>query len=304
MINGTISEIEDRVIVMGIGSVGNKTVSRLTDMGVEGACTIAVNNDPVNLYQINADQKILIKRKASVKSGIDLDNFIDELIAERDDELKLVDAIRYPGLFFVTFELGHLDETGFASVISELAMRIGAVTIAVVTLPFNGECENINVDDELDKLESIMDTVILVPSDELIESLKNLSVNVDEFLAVVIKGVSEVITKVGIFNHNSGDIGLLTRGSSRAMVGMGESDSNVNIIGSAYNALNSPLFDMDILNAKKALVIILGDMDLSDCQEIIEFIVDELDPDLKLLFDYQAQLDLKNIIRTIIILWK
>jgi cell division protein FtsZ len=93
------------------------------------------------------------------------------------------------------------------------------------------------------------------------------------------------------------------KGSGMAMIGMGESDSGDRAIESVHEALNSPLLDLDISNAKGALINISGssDLTLNEAEKVVQIVADELDPDANIIWGTQIQEELQNTIRTTIV---
>ena len=93
------------------------------------------------------------------------------------------------------------------------------------------------------------------------------------------------------------------KGSGMAMIGMGESDSGDRAIESVHEALNSPLLDLDISNAKGALINISGssDLTLNEAEKVVQNVADELDPDANIIWGTQIQEELQNTIRTTIV---
>ncbi len=310
------SELEDiiqrsraKIFVIGTGGAGNNTVSRLTEIGIEGAGTISVNTDAQDLFYSNANQKILIGRDTCGGLGAGGEPEIGEESAEESEAMikeKLDDA----DMVFVTCGLGGGTGTGSAPVISKLAKKIGALTIAVATMPFSAEGlrRRENAEKGLEKLQSAADTVIVIPNDKLLEVAPNLPINkafmvADELLGRAVKGITELITKPGLVSLDFADIRSIMKGSGMAMIGMGESDSGDRAIESVHEALNSPLLDLDISNAKGALINISGssDLTLQEAEKVVQIVADELDPDANIIWGTQIQEDLDNTIRTTIV---
>ncbi|HEY0196105.1 MAG TPA: cell division protein FtsZ, partial [Methanobacterium sp.] len=249
-----------KIFVIGTGGAGNNTVSRLTEIGIEGAGTISVNTDAQDLFYSNANQKILIGRDTCGGLGAGGEPEIGEESAEESEEL-IKEKLDGADMVFVTCGLGGGTGTGSAPVISKLAKKIGALTIAVATMPFSAEGlrRRENAEKGLEKLQSAADTVIVIPNDKLLEVAPNLPINkafmvADELLGRAVKGITELITKPGLVSLDFADIRSIMKGSGMAMIGMGESDSGDRAIESVHEALNSPLLDLDTSNAKGALI--------------------------------------------------
>jgi cell division protein FtsZ len=148
----------------------------------------------------------------------------------------------------------------------------------------------------------------VIPNDKLLEVAPNLPINkafmvADELLGRAVKGITELITKPGLVSLDFADIRSIMKGSGMAMIGMGESDSGDRAIESVHEALNSPLLDLDISNAKGALINISGssDLTLNEAEKVVQIVADELDPDANIIWGTQIQEDLQNTIRTTIV---
>lgn len=298
-----------KIFVVGTGGAGNNTVSRLAEIGVKGAGTLSVNTDAQDLFYSKSDHKLLIGRSTCGGLGAGGMPDIGEESAEESEE-QLKDKLEGADMVFVTCGLGGGTGTGSAPVISKLAKKIGALTIAVATMPFSAEGlrRRENAEKGLEKLQSAADTVIVIPNDKLLEVAPNLPINkafmvADELLGRAVKGITELITKPGLVSLDFADIRSIMMGSGMAMIGMGESDSGDRAIESVHEALNSPLLDLDISNAKGALINISGSSDLTlhEAEKVVQIVADELDPDANIIWGTQIQEDLENVIRTTIV---
>ncbi len=290
-----IEQSKAKILVVGTGGAGNNTVSRLMEIGIEGADTISVNTDAQDLFYSNSHQKILIGKGTCGGLGAGGIPEIGEQSAEESEE-QIKERIDGADMVFVTCGLGGGTGTGSAPVIANLAKKIGALTIAVATMPFSAEGlrRRENAEKGLDKLQESADTVIVIPNDKLLEVAPNLPINkafmvTDELLGRAVKGITELITKPGLVALDFADIRSIMKESGMAMIGMGESESGDRAIESVHEALNSPLLDLDISNAKGALINISGSSDLTlhEAEKIVQIVADELDPDANIIWGTQ-----------------
>ncbi|MEG3224787.1 MAG: cell division protein FtsZ [Methanobacteriales archaeon Met13] len=304
-----INRSRANIFVVGAGGAGNNTVSRLTEIGIKGAKTISLNTDAQDLFYSTANHKILIGRDTCGGLGAGGIPDVGEESAEESEE-AIKTKLEGADMVFVTCGLGGGTGTGSAPVISKLAKKIGALTIAVATMPFSAEGlrRRENAESGLEKLQSAADTVIVIPNDKLLEVAPNMPINkafmvADELLGRAVKGITELITKPGLVSLDFADIRSIMKGSGMAMIGMGESDSGDRAIESVHEALNSPLLDLDISNAQGALVNITGssDLTLNEAEKVVQIVADELDPDANIIWGTQIQEDLQNTIRTTIV---
>jgi len=304
-----IEESRAKIYVVGTGGAGNNTISRLNEMGIDDVETVTVNTDAQDLFYSQSTKKILIGKKTCGGLGAGGEPDIGEECAEESED-DIRDEFEGADLVFVTCGLGGGTGTGSAPIISKLAKKEGALTVAVATLPFSAEGirRRENAEKGLEKLKATADTVIIIPNDKLLEVAPNLPLNKafmvsDEILGRAVKGITELITKKALVNLDFADIRSIMQGSGMAMIGMGESESADRAIESVQEALNSPLLDLDISDAKGALINISGssDLTLDESEKIVQIVADQLDPEATIIWGAQIDEDLQNTIRTTIV---
>ena len=306
---GIMKGVKTNIYVVGAGGAGNNTISRLNEMGIEGATTIAVNTDAQDLFYSQSAKKILLGRQTSKGLGAGGEPSVGEECAEEsEDEIR--DELEGADMVFVTCGLGGGTGTGSAPIIAKIAKKLGALTVAVATLRFSAEGikRRENAEQGLEKLHEAADTVIIIPNDKLLEVAPNLPLNKafmvsDEILGRAVKGITELITKKGLVSLDFADIRSIMSGSGMAMIGMGESDSGDRALESVHEALSSPLLDIDISNATGALVNISGSSDLTlhEAEKIVQVVADKLDPEANIIWGTQIDESLQNVVRTTVV---
>ena len=304
-----INEAKTSIFVVGAGGAGNNTITRLNEIGIEGATTIAVNTDAQDLFYSQSSKKILLGRQTSKGLGAGGEPAIGEECAEEsEDEIR--DELDGADMVFVTCGLGGGTGTGSAPIISKIAKKLGALTVAVATMPFSAEGikRRQNAESGLEKLQEFSDTVIIIPNDKLLDVAPNLPLNKafmvsDEILGRAVKGITELITKKGLVSLDFADIKSIMGGSGMAMIGMGESESGDRALESVHEALSSPLLDIDISNARGALVNITGSSDLTlhEAEKIVQVVADKLDPEANIIWGTQIDETLQNNVRTTVV---
>lgn len=304
-----IKQSRAKITVVGTGGAGNNTISRLNEIGIEGARTITVNTDAQDLFYSRADKKLLLGRQICGGLGAGGEPAVGEECAEESEE-DIREELEGSDMVFVTCGLGGGTGTGSAPIISKISKKAGALTVAVATMPFSAEGvkRRENAEIGLEKLQEASDTVIVIPNDKLLEVAPNLPLNKafmvsDEILGRAVKGITELITKTGLVSLDFADIRSIMKGSGMAMIGMGESESGDRAIESVHEALSSPLLDIDISNAKGALINISGssDLTLQESEKIVQIVADKLDPEANIIWGAQIDESLHNIIRTTIV---
>ncbi|MDY6768519.1 MAG: cell division protein FtsZ [Candidatus Nanohaloarchaea archaeon] len=304
--------IEDRkadIQVVGTGGAGNNTISRLMQVGITGAETVAVNTDAQDLLYADADEKILIGKQLTNGLGAGADPSIGEESANEDKD-KLKGALSDSDMVFITCGLGGGTGTGSAPVIAEVAKKQGALTVGIVTLPFEmeGRQREENARKGLERLESTVDTLIVIPNDKLLEIVPDVSLNTafkiaDEILVNAVKGVTELVTKPGLVNLDFADIRAVMGEGGIAMIGMGQSDTESRAREAVQKALTNPLLDVDIDGGNGALINVSGgsDLSLNEAQEVVTAVSEQLDESAKVIWGAQVLEELGSSLRSMII---
>ena len=295
--------------VVGAGGGGNNTINRMSEVGIVGVETIAVNTDAQDLLYTTADKKILLGKEITRGLGAGSIPKIGE-DAARESEHEVKQALQGADMVFITCGLGGGTGTGSAPVVAEIAKKQGALTVAVVTLPFmmEGQRRYENAVIGLEKLEKSVDTLIVIPNDKLLELVPDLPLHTafkvaDEILTNSVKGIAELVTKAGLVNLDFADIRAVMGNGGVALIGVGESDSDNRAIESVEKAVQNPLLDVDISGANGALINVVGgsDMTLNEARKVVETVSVKLDEDARMIWGAQISEDLEGSIRTLII---
>lgn len=305
-----LREAQARIVAIGCGGAGGNTISRMMEVGIQGADTIALNTDAQDLLYTTADRKILIGR--DVTGGLGAGNDPDKgEAAAREDEGLLKDHVHGADMVFVTCGLGGGTGTGSSPIVAEVAKRLDALTVGVVTLPFGveGRRRSQNAERGLKKLREVADTVIVIPNDKLLDVAPELPIPAafkvaDQLLMDSIKGITELITRPGLINLDFADVRTVLQDGGIAMIGIGESDTKNRATEAVGEALNSPLLDVDITGASGALVNVTGspDMSLEEAESIVGQVSQALDPEAQVSWGAQVSDDLKKAVRVMVIL--
>jgi len=304
-----LSKQKAKIKVIGSGGGGNNTINRLTEVGITGAETIAMNTDAQDLLYTNADAKILLGREITHGLGAGSIPQIGEEAA-RESEHEIKQKMQGADMIFITCGLGGGTGTGSAPVIAEVAKKCGCLTVAIVTLPFemegNRRYENAVIG--LEKLEHLVDTLIVIPNDKLLELAPDLPLQTafkvaDEILTNAVKGIAELVTKAGLVNLDFADIRAVMGKGGVAMIGIGESDTEQRSIEAVEKAISNPLLDVDITGANGALINVAGgpDMTLDEAKKVVETVSERLDEDANIIWGASISEDLGKTIRTMLI---
>ena len=261
-----VSVKKAKIMVVGVGGAGSNSVTRLMEMGISGAQTIALNTDAKALAVTKAHKRILIGRELTKGLGCGGFPEIGRKAAEESrNEIK--ESLEGADLVFVLAGLGKGTGTGASPIVCELAKSMGAIVLAVVTMPFKVEGARVQkAEDGLMNLRQVCDTVIVIENDKLLKYAGNLSIQqafavADELIASMVKGITETITLPSLVNLDYADVKALMHSGNVAAIGVAESSSSDRARDAIMKALQNPLLEVDYSGATGALIHITGGPD-------------------------------------------
>ncbi|MDD1713078.1 MAG: cell division protein FtsZ [Methanoregulaceae archaeon] len=304
-----LKELKTEISVIGCGGSGSNTITRMMEEGIHGAKLIAINTDAQHLARTSADYRILIGRQRTRGLGAgSIPQIGEEAALENEQDIKR--AVSGCDMVFITVGLGGGTGTGCAPIVAKAAHEEGALTIAIVTLPFTAEgaIRMENAEAGLERLRDVSDTVIVVPNDRLLEVVPKLPLYAafkvaDEVLMRAVKGITELITMPGLVNLDFADVRTVMERGGVAMIGMGESDSEDKAGDSVKKAIRSPLLDVDISGATAALVNVIGgpDMTMEEAEGVVQEVYNRVDPNARIIWGAQIDPGMQNRMRTMLV---
>ncbi|MFA4860417.1 cell division protein FtsZ [Methanoregula sp.] len=304
-----LAELKTEIAVIGCGGGGSNTISRMMEEGIHGAKLIAINTDAQHLIRTRADQRILVGRQRTRGLGAgSIPQIGEEAALENEQEIRAI--VSGCDMVFITVGLGGGTGTGVAPVVAKAAREEGALTIAIVTLPFGAEgaIRMENAEAGLERLRDVADTVIVVPNDKLLEVVPKLPLSAafkvaDEVLMRAVKGITELITMPGLVNLDFADVRTVMERGGVAMIGMGESDSEDKAADSVKKAIRSPLLDVDISGATAALVNVVGgpDMTMEEAEGVVQEVYARVDENARIIWGAQVDPSMQNKMRTLLV---
>jgi len=261
--------------------------------GVDGVEFIAMNTDAQSLAITESPVRIQLGEKLVRGLGAGGDHHVGQKAAEENrDEIK--EVLTGADMIFVTAGMGGGTGTGSAPVVAEIAKQSGALTIAVVTKPFNFEgTHRMKVAEEgIQNLIPIVDTLIIIPNDRLftlcdqktgVDSAFRLA---DEVLCNGVQAIAAVITTPGLINLDFADVRAIMKDAGPAWMSIGRGSGQNRAVDAAKNALASPLLDVSITGARGVLFNVIGsdNLTLFEVNEAAEVIKQAVDPDANIIF--------------------
>jgi cell division protein FtsZ len=298
-----------KIKVVGCGGGGNNTINRMTEVGISGAETLAINTDAQDLLYTSADKKILIGKDLTKGLGAGSIPKVGE-DAAREQEHEIKNVLQGADMVFITCGLGGGTGTGSAPIVAEIAKKMGILTVGVVTMPFEmeGNRRYENALHGLERLEKQVDTLIVIPNDKLLELAPDLPLHTafkvaDEILTNAVKGIAELVTKAGLVNLDFADIRAVMGNGGGALIGVGEADTENRAGEAGEKAINNPLLHVDIGGANGAPINVAGgaDMTLEEARRVVETVSVRLDEDARIIWGAQISEDLAGTIRVMLI---
>ena len=214
--------------VVGIGGGGVNAVNRMIEVGLKGVEFIAVNTDAQALLMSDADVKLDIGRELTRGLGAGANPEVGAKAAE-DHREEIEEVIKGADMVFVTAGEGGGTGTGGAPVVAQIARKLGALTIGVVTRPFTfeGKRRGKQAEDGIQALRNECDTLIVIPNDRLLQlgdvgvSLMDAFRSADEVLLSGVQGITNLITTPGLINLDFADVKSVMSGAGSALMGIG-----------------------------------------------------------------------------------
>jgi cell division protein FtsZ len=296
--------------VVGVGGGGSNAVNRMVDAGLKGVEFVAVNTDAQALLMCDADVKLHIGAQATRGLGAGANPEVGSAAAtESRDEIK--EALKGADMVFVTAGEGGGTGTGGAPVIADIARELGALTVGVVTRPFNfeGRKRAEQAQKGISDLREKVDTLIIIPNDRLLQVVgKETSVMeafrmADDVLRQGVQGITDLITIPGLVNLDFADVRTVMRDAGSALMGIGEAEGDNRAAEAARAAISSPLLEASVEGATGILLNITGgaDIGLFEVNEAAEVVTGAADQNANVIFGAVIDDNLAGKVRVTVI---
>ncbi len=283
-----------KIKVVGVGGGGGNAInSMIKEGGIEGVEFVAVNTDAQALLHNKADIKVQIGDQLTKGLGSGGNPEVGRQAAEESRE-KLKDEFGNADMIFITCGEGGGTGTGASPIVAEVARESGALTVAVVTKPFDfeGAPRKATAAEGIDLLKDNVDTLIVIPNQRVLQVIdKKTSIldafkKIDSVLYQGVKGIAELITLPGLINVDFADVRSIMKNAGNAIMGMGIGSGEKRAITAIRQAISSPLLDTSIDGAKGILLNIVGgeDLSMSEIDEAATMISKAVDPDANIIF--------------------
>ena len=298
--------------VMGVGGGGSNAVNYMYKQGIKGVDFIVCNTDSQALEESPVPNKIQLGVNLTEGLGAGANPEIGKLAAlESYEELKNLLETQTK-MLFITAGMGGGTGTGAAPIIAEMAKEFDILTVGIVTIPFNFEGKNreLQAIKGLEKLKRSVDSLIIINNNKLREVYGNLGFKegfskADEVLATAAKGVAQVITHHYTQNIDLKDAKTVLSNSGTAIMGSSTASGSNRANEAVIKALDSPLLnDNKIEGSKNVLLLIISGSDeitIDEIGEINEHIQNETGNSANIIMGVGEDLDLGNNISVTVI---
>jgi len=279
--------------VVGVGGAGVNALNRMIDSDLRGVEFVAINTDAQQLLMSEAHVKLDIGRELTRGLGAGADPELGRQAAE-DHAEEIEAALKGADMVFVAAGEGGGTGTGAAPVVARIARKVNALTVGVVTRPFNfeGKRRAEQAENGIESLRGDVDTLIIVPNQRLLE-MANKSVSVpeafraaDDVLRAGVQGITDLITTPGLINVDFNDVKSVMKNAGGALMGIGTAKGELRAVRAAELAISNPLLEASIEGAHGVLIQIAGasDLGLHEIDEATRLVSEAVSKEANIIF--------------------
>jgi len=260
-----------QITVIGVGGAGGNAVNRMVEADVPGVSFIAANTDLQALELCQAGHKLQLGRVLTRGLGSGGDPGVGRGAAEEDDD-AVRELLEGTDMVFLTAGMGGGTGTGACPVVARVAKELGALTVGVVTKPFDfeGPVRARRASEGLEELKQVVDTLIVIPNQRLLSVVEHntpldMAFQVaDDVLLRAVRGICELITRPGLINLDFNDVKSVMAEMGDALMGSGSATGEDRAVEAAQKAVSCPLLeDVSMAGARGTIVNVTGSRSMS-----------------------------------------
>ena len=286
--------------VVGVGGAGVNAINRMVEAEIAGVEFLAINTDLQSLQQSAAHETLHIGDSITHGLGSGSNPELGRAAA-REEYDRIKSILRGSDMVFIAAGAGGGTGTGAAPIVAQIARELGALTVGIVTRPFQfeGTRRRDQAEAGIADLAEEVDTLIVVPNNRLLSVLeRNVSMVeafrvADDVLRQGVQGISDLVTLPGLINLDFADVRTIMSGAGTALLGIGMGTGDRRAVEAAERAVASPLLETSMEGAHSILLSITGGPDLSlwEVNESAKAVAEAAHPDANIIFG--AMLDEK-----------
>jgi cell division protein FtsZ len=289
-------QIGPRIKVFGVGGGGGNAVNNMILEGLAGVEFVVANTDCQALQTNESPVKLQLGTESTKGLGAGARPEVGANAA-RESIDRIEELVAGADMVFIAAGMGGGTGTGGAPIIADVARRLGALTVGVVTKPFTfeGARRRKQAEQGIAALKDAVDTLIIVPNDRLLTlagaetSMLDAFKMADRVLFNAVKGISDIITQQGVINVDFADAVSVMSEQGMALMGIGRGRGDRRALEAAHQAISSPLLeDVSVEGATGILVNVTGGpgLTLKEVNEAIALITEAAHDDANIIFGY------------------
>jgi len=300
-----------RIKVVGVGGAGcNVLNTMISESRIQGVEFIAINTDVQALATNQAPIKIELGKEITSGLGAGAKPEIGEKAAKESQE-EIRQYLEGADMVFISAGMGGGTGTGAAPVVAKIAKELGALTIGVVTKPFNfeGDKRARNAEIGIENMRREVDALITVPNQKLLDFNDNKLSFIEAFkvsdsvLSQGVQGISDIIVLPGLINVDFADVSTVMRNSGTALMGIGIGSGENRAEIAAKQAISSPLLEVKIDGAKGIVynVVMSPDVTMLEVDKASKIITESASPDAEIIYGTSIDENLNGQIKITVI---
>jgi cell division protein FtsZ len=277
------------IVVIGAGGGGSNAVNGMIECGIRGVKFIAVNTDVQALRANSAEVKLQIGSKITGGRGAGGNPEIGERAAQEDKD-QITKAIEGADMVFITAGMGGGTGTGAAPIIAEIAKSQNALTVGVVTKPFDNEGSHRMEQAEkgIINLKKVVDSLIVIPNQRLLNNVDRKTSmleafhRADDILRQGVESILDCIVKTGFINIDFADAITVMKDQGDALMAIGYGEGENRVEDAVSGVLDNPLLeDTSIKGATRALIYVAANENIPavEYDDVIKRITADMDKD-------------------------
>jgi len=277
--------------VVGVGGAGCNAINRMVEAGLAGVELAAANSDAQVLRECQAHVCIQLGEKLTRGLGVGGDAAMGRAAA-LESEGQLREVLQGADLVFVTTGMGGGTGTGGGPVVARLAKELGALTVGIVTRPFDfeGVRKAAIADQGIQEMRQSVDTLLVIPNQRLFDVIDPETNHdqafrvADDVLRKSVQSISDLITVPGLINLDMNDLRAVMKDAGEALIGIGEASGPGRALSAAREAMQSPLLENVVIDGAKGLIVNIAGrqatLKTSEIEEIVATIQGTASPEV------------------------
>ena len=295
--------------VFGVGGGGSNAVSHMHKDKLPVVEYYIIDSDAHHHSRHDVPNRITIGANLTRGMGAGANHDLGRQAAE-ESRTEIAQAVEGADLVLIVAGMGGGTGTGASPVVAQVAKESGALTVGVVSRPFQFEAatRRKSAEEGIARLKDHVDTLIVISNDRLLHMQDTQDQNytwedalkiADSVLQQGIRAIAEVITVPGEINIDFADVRTILSNAGPAWLAIGRGAGENRAVDAARMATKSPLLDISMDGARRILFVITGgaSLTLQEVQDAAQVIQDLSDPEANIIFGTCRDPHLENEVK-------